>query len=759
MSLLQSWLDPAFFCLSTTTASATLSTSTSAFSYSYTTCFFKTVTDLVDKILTSTVRLLCIANWLLAVTYQLHAAVAIWFLGNAYSNSGNGSNGNGSNGNGNNNNNIPDNNNLMDAVPPTANTNANTTSSTVTRTERLGGFLLFKLLLISAVVAPDTLDLLILLSWYTLLSFLRSLALLCSAATAQHVQTVLSGQQQPQQQQQQQQQQHATTDGVHHNHNGQNTTTTQQQRQQQQQHSSGVLHLLVAVLVTDCIAAASCVALFHGAGWGMVVLLTTDCVQLLVDCVCFILQHTAQVLEGQHVLLIGQLEEERVVLLQQVQQQQGERNTSAAVDMQQQQQQQQQDEGQEEASLREHDDDEGQLDHDFARSEQQQQQQHDVQHDVHELDRRVQVLEQLHARRMEILDSTIFGLQLLTHALTVGHFLHIWSLHGVQFTLIDGVLALHLHSALSSASKKIAERRNLYRIARDLDGLFDDASELDLRKASVTGDVCCICLGTMSTGNVKKVGCGHLYHTTCLREVVERARSIEAARCPLCRASVLDGRQQGSTGGGSRNSNSGNNNNNNSGPGIANNNNANADNEQARRNNIALQARDAANNNNQGGGGEHALFRFSTEGIFPAWLPLPAFSFEVVRRPPAVPEPVVVNMNTNNDAGNLVAVDDENTGSMNVAPENIPAAAGPQQQRSLLRRLLVLAGAIPMSPEEEAAALEQLVDMFPQYDRADLLRGLRERGSAEGVAEDVLTGGFTAIPRGAVNWQGPPMER
>lgn len=31
--------------------------------------------------------------------------------------------------------------------------------------ERLGGYLLFKLLLISAVVDPDTLDLLILLSW------------------------------------------------------------------------------------------------------------------------------------------------------------------------------------------------------------------------------------------------------------------------------------------------------------------------------------------------------------------------------------------------------------------------------------------------------------------------------------------------------------------------------------------------------------------------------------------------------------------
>ena len=37
-----------------------------------------------------------------------------------------------------------------------------------------------------------------------------------------------------------------------------------------------------------------------------------------------------------------------------------------------------------------------------------------------------------------------------------------------------------------------------------------------------------------------------------------------------------------------------------------------------------------------------------------------------------------------------------------------------QQESSFWRRVLILVGAIPMSPEEEAVALEQLVDMFPQ---------------------------------------------
>jgi hypothetical protein len=112
---------------------------------------------------------------------------------------------------------------------------------------------------------------------------------------------------------------------------------------------------------------------------------------------------------------------------------------------------------------------------------------------------------------LAILETTIFLLQMLAHWLTVAHFLHVWLLRRVQFTLIDGVLALHLHSAFSSA------------FARVLDGVFEDATDLELLKAMVSGDVCCVCLSSM-TSDVKKVWCGNLYHAACLQEVVERAR-------------------------------------------------------------------------------------------------------------------------------------------------------------------------------------------------------------------------------------------
>lgn len=568
----------------------------------------QTLTDIIDKVITSTPRLLAIANLLLSLTFLLHTAVADWFLGSGLRH----------------------------------------IHESAAGRERLGGFLVFKLLLISAVVGPDTLDLLILLSWYTLLSFLRSLAHLCNG-TIQH--TIQSG----------------------------------------QRPRSGVLKLLIAVLCSDTVAAAVCVALFHGAGWGMILLLTCDCALLGVDVICHILLHLGQVLENQHAERVTRLEAE-------------------------------------------------------------QRRVRDTQH----LEHQVESLEQQQNRRSYILETTVFVLQIFNHILTVGHFFHIWSLYGVQFTLIDGVLALHLHSAVSSVSKKIAERRNLYRIARDMDSMFEDATELELRKASVAGDVCCICLGTMSMGQVKKVGCGHLYHASCLQEVVERARSIEAARCPLCRASIMDGRyhRRGNSRSTSFNSNRNGNNNN-----IVNNN-VNVPIRETERNipgestnpvgrptsiEAGIPSRETARapnitnnisnntnttNINMVNTGEHALFRFSTEGIFPRWIPLPAFSFEIVRRPNVTTDNMFNGANNNNGT----------------------------QQTSFIRRLLVVAGLVPMSPEEEAAAIDQLVDMFPQYDRADLLRELRRRGSPEAVAESILGGVFVGVARGN-NWQPVDLPR
>jgi hypothetical protein len=641
-----------------------------------------TPTDIIDKILTSTPRLLAIANFLLAMTYLLRSAVAAWFLGQ------------------------------QPLLPALVHQHQNQNNqnpypyqpmvdwSTPAR-ERMGGFLVFKLLLISAVVAPDTLDLLILLTWYTLLSCLRSLDHLAHATT-----THLSALGQPPR--------------------------------------PGVVQLLFLVLVCNSLAAATCVALFHAAGWGMVVLLTCDCALLAADVVAHILKQCHCVLEDLHSQTIQALEARQLLLhttttptTTTTTPTTTPTTTATASD--------EYDarggggDGGDGGDERENDD--HWIDNDEEEENQNQNETDvhamspdEIQQESRRLDRQMEVLDLAHARRLAILESAMFGLELLCHLLTVAHFCHIWSLHGVQFTLIDGVLALHLHSAISGACKKIAQRRNIHSIARDLQGLFPNASDQELRKASLAGDVCAICLGTMGPGgHVKKVRCGHLYHTHCLREVVERAQSIQATKCPLCRASVLDGRRAGAD---------------------------------------ATTARspppqqpppqpvpppvvgEAVPPPPPIGAAEHALFRFSTEGILPVWLPIPAFSFEVVRRQsaaaPLAPAPVALAAPQQPPPEEAEDDNDRNT-DVPPPPQGPDHPAPPQQQQaqpSFLRRFLVLAGAIPLSPEEEARALAQLVDMFPQYDRSDLLRELRGRGSSEAVAEAILMGIFSGVPRG-----------
>jgi CUE domain len=685
-----------------------------------------TLTSLIDKVWTSTVRLVLVANWSMVLTVLIHAAVADWFLGGAV---------------------------LTTAAAAAAATSSNRNSGRLGDGpgdsapslpyeyqpwsalaggggSRMGGFLVFKLLLISAVVTADVVDLLILLSWYTILAVLRSLDALCAQQT-DLCRIVWTGQ----------------TTAI--------TTATTANLV-----PSGIWKLLVTILCADLTAATVCVTLFREAGYRMVVVLMCDCALLAVDIITHLLQHVQLVWDVSYAARVAAIEEDQMALwnrmahtampsppMDTIEEQSemngvgeetamdnlgsfadGHHGTVAATDPP----------SVEEASRR--------------------------------LERQMALTEQQHLRRTSYLESAVYVQQLMTDVLTVAYFVHIWTLHGVQFTLIDGVLALHVHSAFTSACKKIAERRNMCRIARDMDSMFENASELDLRKAAAARDVCCICLGTMSYlhnadnhhqsnvhNNVKKVACGHLYHTACLRDVVERARSIESAKCPLCRSPLCNrGRaQQQSRNGTRREGGMGN-----GAPGLAQppilgdvgrapaggrddmgDNGDDGDFATAFRDPNA----DAAGRNNEDGAGA-ALFRFSTEGMFPAWIPFPAVSFVVLRRPPmtAANGPVGAD-----GEGNANRDTDEGIRNANRAENNEERRNGAaQQQQSLLRRLLLLAGAVPMTPAEELAALDQLVDMFPQYERQDLLTALRTRGSAEAVTESILLGVFTGVPRG-----------
>mmetsp|Transcript_32941 Transcript_32941/g.79698 ORF Transcript_32941/g.79698 Transcript_32941/m.79698 type:complete len:1072 (-) Transcript_32941:64-3279(-) len=628
---------------------------------------------ILDKIFTSTPRLLAIANLLLAAAYLLQTAVADLFLGPV-----NVSNAAGINRN------YPE-------TPTPANLFLDDEASRRRRAGRKASieFLLFKLLLISAVLEPDNVDLFILLSWYTLLSFLRSLAHL-AGATANHA------------------------------------------SQSGEPLSPGAFRLLMLVLACDTMAATGCVALFHATGWNMIFLLTCDCVLLGADALAHVARYVVALMEENHRMEISYLEERQLELYAQRREQTGgsdDENDSPLGNIT-----DEESEGDlivEGRESRTNDNDDA------------------LEYELREIENDLELRETEHQKYMASMETAIFSLEMFALLVTIAHFLHIWSLHGTTFGLVDGVLALHLHSTISSIGKKIAERRNGHRISQELNSNFPDANDIDIKKASAAGDVCCICLNSLLVGGVKKVGCGHLFHTNCLREVIERERSFAAAKCPLCRASLVTGRQDvahpqlfGGLG----------------------------NNETNIPNNIdgavgaaatERQAQPAQPIATQLNPGEQSLLRFSTENILPAWIPVPAFAFEIVRRETtAVAEP---NPNpdggwqrffrrggqaadaNNNDGGVQEENDEQQDQPHQEQPQPQPQ---PQQETSFWRRLLILVGAIPMSPEEEAMSLEQLVDMFPQYDRADLLRELRARRSAEAVAESILLGVFSGIPRG-----------
>jgi hypothetical protein len=535
--------------------------------------------------------------------------------------------------------------------------------------ERFWGFIIFKLLLVSVALDPAGIDLFILTSWYAFVSFLRSLSHLAGTTAS-----------------------HASQSGV--------------------APSAGALHLLIIVLACDVLATIGCVSVFSDAGWNIIFLLTCDCIILGADVATHILRYELSVKEEAHRLQVSRLEERQLALRAlRMERLVGASSSHHGGEIMSARSNLHGDEGEEVLG----DDD------DLAYED-----------ELHHLDQMVQLYELAHASRQASIGTATFSFEIFSLCVSVMHLVHIWTLHGAAFRLVNAVLVLQMQSIVSLIGKKIAERRNALRVTREINSRFQEASDKDIRNALAAKDVCCICLNSLSFGSVKKVRCGHLFHNNCLREVIERERSFAATKCPLCRTSIVVDHRQAMQDGHSGVM---------TGPGNIVNNDASNDGGGAR---ATMRQTERAQNVNSG---EQSLLRISTEHIMPSWLPIPAFAFEVVRRDTTViaepnPPPEAGWQRFFRRGGQVQETNPNNNDNNQIQHPEV------QQETSFWRRLFILLGVIPMSPEEEAVALDQLVDMFPQYDRADLLRELRARMSSEAVAESILLGIFSGVPRG-----------
>eukprot|EP00592_Proboscia_alata_P023732 CAMPEP_0194414036 /NCGR_PEP_ID=MMETSP0176-20130528/12596_1 /TAXON_ID=216777 /ORGANISM="Proboscia alata, Strain PI-D3" /LENGTH=1081 /DNA_ID=CAMNT_0039217711 /DNA_START=153 /DNA_END=3398 /DNA_ORIENTATION=+ len=591
--------------------------------------------------------------------------------------------------------------------------------SKIDENKRLIGFVLIQILLISSVVKPSNhLHFFIILVWYTLLGILFSLSRLASL-------------------------------------------TTSKASESSPRPRRGVLYLLGMVVVFDVCTMLGLGVLFYN-NWGvggrgkisLALLIIYDCVWLLLDVVTNIFQHTMQFMKIDHEALLDSLEQENMkrimkdlrgnkegkVVCRRV------KNIRNAV----------------------------------AQSQEQENQRN--------MDRKIEIKEKQHYLRSMVIEKLMFVLKLMSSTFTLCHVVHIWFMRGFTFGLLDIVLALHIYTSVTIAVEKICDHCVKRKKSRDFEAMFKNAPLSDLCRAFTSREVCCVCLRTLCTTDapfkcagspnvksksrsffkanngcndvnhgysIKRIGCGHLFHSRCLREVIECSKSSDDARCPLCRALVSDCTNHHTT---SLESLSRSNNNTNIANASVNQESINDSNEEGTNVRSSL-ARETLNDvmledEEQRRQGENALFRFSTEGILSSWLRLPALSFEIQR--PSAPVRALIGFSQPTETNERTIMGNHDTGSdthfsIDRATANVSnRTAHSSNTASFARRFFQRIGIISLSPEEEAVALEQLVEMFPQFDRSNLLRCLRERGSADRVVSSYLVESFRGVPGGGL---------
>lgn len=132
-----------------------------------------------------------------------------------------------------------------------------------------------------------------------------------------------------------------------------------------------------------------------------------------------------------------------------------------------------------------------------------------------------------------------FFLDMGTLLMALGHYVHIWWLHGMAFHLVDAVLFLNIRALLSAIVKRIKGFIKLRIALCALHGALPDATTEELQSYD---DECAICREPMA--KAKRLYCNHLFHLACLRSWLDQGLS-EIPSCPTCRKPLFVGRPDG----------------------------------------------------------------------------------------------------------------------------------------------------------------------------------------------------------------------
>ncbi|KAJ8752861.1 hypothetical protein K2173_008596 [Erythroxylum novogranatense] len=137
-----------------------------------------------------------------------------------------------------------------------------------------------------------------------------------------------------------------------------------------------------------------------------------------------------------------------------------------------------------------------------------------------------------------LIRNLCFSLDMATLLMALGHYVHIWWLHGMAFHIIDAILFLNLRALLSAIIKRIKGFLKLRRAFGALHAALPDAT---LEELQAYDDECAICREPMA--RAKKLHCSHLFHLACLRSWLDQGLSDNFS-CPTCRKPLFVGRHQ-----------------------------------------------------------------------------------------------------------------------------------------------------------------------------------------------------------------------
>ena len=143
--------------------------------------------------------------------------------------------------------------------------------------------------------------------------------------------------------------------------------------------------------------------------------------------------------------------------------------------------------------------------------------------------------------RASFLAHAELGCELLLHALTLLHYLHVWLLHGCALHLVDALLMLDARAVLLAAASRVAAHRRHREATRGLRDSFPDATRDECLAAGPDG--CAICRDRMVGGpgnGAKRLPCSHLFHLACLRAWLQQS-GASGFSCPVCRLPLSAG--------------------------------------------------------------------------------------------------------------------------------------------------------------------------------------------------------------------------